>query len=205
MPGGSIDDVDTTKAHLHEYLRTQRADLLRKLDGLGEYEVRRPMTPTGTNLLGLVKHTASVQLGYLGEVFDRPAGRALPWLDGEDDADMWATAQESRAEIVGLHEYSAAHSDATIEALPLDAPGAVSWWPAERRRVTLGQILVRMCTETARHAGHADILRELLDGAAGNGPGDANLADRDAAGWAAFRARIDDAAVEAGRRSTMAP
>lgn len=157
------------KAILHRYLRTRRDDLLGKLDGLAEYDARRPLTPTGTNLLGLVKHVASVELGYFGEVFGRPAAMELPWLDddAEPDADMWASPQETREQIVELHRFSAEHSDATIEALPLDAPGAVPWWPEERRHVTLHQILVHMCAETAQHLGHADILRELIDGTTG--------------------------------------
>jgi uncharacterized damage-inducible protein DinB len=189
------------KETLHRYLRTSRASLLGKLDGLSEYDVRRPMTPTGTNLLGLVKHVASVELGYFGEVFGRPGERDLPWFadDAEPDADLWATEAESLDSVVELHRYSAAHSDATIEALPLDAPGDVPWW-GPRRAVTLQQILVHMCVETARHAGHADILRELIDGAVGDGPGDANLTGRSAAEWAAHRARIEAAARSAGRR-----
>ena len=154
------------------------------------------MTPTGTNLLGLVKHVASVELGYFGEVFGRDPGRGLPWYaDGaEPDADMWATADESRESVVELHHYSAARTDATIEALPLDAPGEVPWWPAERRAVTLQRILVHMVVETSRHAGHADILRELIDGRAGQYAGDANVPGRTAEEWAAFRARIEEAA-----------
>src|SRR3712207_8793167 len=97
------------KSALLGYLRRCRAALLAKLDGLGEYDVRRPMTPTGTNLLGLVKHVAYVQLGYFGEVFGRPSGRPYPWDDGgEPDADMWATAQERRDGIVELSRFSAA-------------------------------------------------------------------------------------------------
>ncbi|MCU1528647.1 MAG: hypothetical protein JWP75_2410 [Frondihabitans sp.] len=189
---GSMDEKTT----LHGYLTIRRSDLLGKLDGLSEYDARRPLTPTGTNLLGLVKHVASVQLAYFGEVFDRPAERVAPWLvDGaEDDADMWVTADESRAEIVDFHHYSAAHADATIEALAIDAEGAVPWWPEERRRVDLQQILVHMCVETARHAGHADIVRETIDGAIGNGASDPNIPGRSAAEWATFRARIESAA-----------
>lgn len=63
------------KGILLKYLRARRGELLAKLDGLDEYDIRRPMTPTGTNLLGLVKHVASVELGYFGEVFGRPSGR----------------------------------------------------------------------------------------------------------------------------------
>ncbi|MHA7222197.1 DinB family protein [Arthrobacter sp. RHLT1-20] len=187
------------KAILHGYLRTRRADLLGKLDGLSEYDVRRPLTPTGTNLLGLVKHVASVELGYFGEVFGRPSGVELPWFadDAAPDADLWATADETREQIIELHRVSAAHSDATIEALPLVAPGEVPWWAGERRHVTLHQILVHMCVETAHHLGHADILRELIDGTAGQRPGDPNLSQRTAAEWAGHRARIEAAAGEA--------
>src|SRR3954466_13285687 len=123
------------KATLLDYLQGRRADLLGKLDGLGEYDVRRPMTPTGTNLLGLVKHVAYVQLGYFGEAFGRPSGRPYPWDDGgEEDADVWATADESREEVVELYRFSAAHADATIEALPLDAVGEVPWGRRGRGR-----------------------------------------------------------------------
>lgn len=193
------------KATLHRYLRTRRSQLLAKLDGLGEYECRRPMTPTGTNLLGLVKHVASVELGYFGEVFGRPSGRDLPWFDdaAEPDADMWATAGETRDEIVELHRFSAAHSDATIESLPLDAPGVVPWWPEERRHVTLQQMLVHMCAETAQHLGHADILRELIDGAAGQGPNDPNLPVRSAAEQSAHFDRLEAAAREAAAHATI--
>lgn len=188
------------KTMLLRYLRSSRADLLSKLDGLGEYDAHRPLTPTGTSLLGLVKHVAGVELGYLGDTFGRPSGRVLPWLadDAEPDADMWATADETREQIIELHRFSAAHSDATIEALPLDAVGEVPWWPPERRKVTLEHIIVHMCVETARHAGHADILRELMDGVAGQRPGDANVPGRTAEEWAGYRARIEAAAHEAG-------
>jgi len=187
------------KETLQRYLRNARNDLLSKLDGLDEYAVRRPMTPTGTNLLGLVKHVASVQLGYLTDVFGRPTGRELPWFaDGaEPDADFWAPATESRDEIVELHNFSAAKSDETIAALPLDAPGEVPWWPPERRDVTLRQIIVHVGVETARHAGHADIVRELIDSAVGMRPGDANVTGRTSAQWEQHRARVEEAAREA--------
>ena len=184
------------KERLHHYLRVRRDNLLGKLDGLSEYDIRRPLTPTGTNLLGLVKHVASVELGYFGEVFGRPSGRHLPWLDDDasPDADMWASADESTDFIVELHRFAAARSDATIEALPLDALGVVPWWPEERRHVTLHQILVHMVAERAQHLGHADILRELIDGSAGQRPGDPNLTVRSAEEWAAHRAAIEAAA-----------
>ncbi|MGH2395291.1 MAG: DinB family protein, partial [Candidatus Limnocylindria bacterium] len=111
------------KADLHRYLQSGREALLWKLEGLSEYDLRRPLTPTGTNLLGLVKHVASVELGYFGETFGRQHGEALPWFedDAEPNADMWASADESREQIVGLYHRAWAHSDATIDALALDA------------------------------------------------------------------------------------
>jgi uncharacterized damage-inducible protein DinB len=183
-------------------LRSLRGDLLSKLEGLDEYQVRRPMTPTGTNLLGLVKHVASVELGYFTEVFGRDPGRELPWFrdEAEPDADLWVPVDETRQEIVDLHHHSARLSDATIAELELDAPGVVPWWPPERRQVTLHQILVHMLVETARHTGHADIIRELIDGHAGMGPNDRNLTSRTAQEWVSHVARIEDAARRAGHQ-----
>jgi uncharacterized damage-inducible protein DinB len=157
------------KADLHDYLRDARKAVLWKLEGLTEYDVRRPLVPTGTNLLGLVKHLVTVEWGHFGAAFGRPFEESLPWVndDAEPNADMWATADESRERIVGLYRRVAAHSDVVIDALPLDAVGHVPWWPPEFSEVTLHRILVHTIAEAHRHAGHADIVRELVDGAVG--------------------------------------
>ena len=193
------------KRILHRYLDNQRKALVAKLDGVGERDVRWPMTRTGTNLLGLVKHVASIELGYFGEVFDRPSNVPLPWFDegAETNADMWATAEEPREDIVALYQRAAVHADATIEALTLDSPGRVPWWPPERQQVTLQQIMVHVTAEIARHAGHADIIRELIDGAAGDNDG--NLPDQTAQEWASYRRRLEEAAAEAAQRAEDAP
>lgn len=187
------------KADLQRYLSSGRQALLWKLDGLSEYDMRRPMTPTGTNLLGLVKHLATVELEYFGAVFDRPTAEPLPWLaeDAEPNADMWATAEQSRHDIVGLYHRAWAHADATIEALPLGATGCVPWWGEGRREVTLHRILVHVIAETHRHAGHADILRELLDGTAGLRPGTVNMPPVPAEWWGQYRQRLEQAAQDA--------
>jgi hypothetical protein len=188
------------KADLHSYLQSARDAVLWKLDGLAEYDMRRPMVPTGTNLLGLVKHLASVESGYFGEVFGRPFPEPLPWFEGdvEPNADMFATADESSSDIIAFYRRVWAHADATIETLPLDALGRVPWWPDDRNPVTLHRILVHMTAETHRHAGHADIVRELIDGAAGVLPGRTNLAPGDDAWWETYRAHLEDIARSAG-------
>lgn len=192
------------KADLHRYLQLGREALLWKLDGLTEYDVRRPVVRTGTNLLGLVKHVATVEAGYFGAVFDRPFDEPMPWIGPGTDpnADMWATADETRERIVDLYRRVWDHADATIDGLGLEAVGRVPWWPAERREVTLHRILVHVATETHRHAGHADIVRELIDGAVGLRADNDNMAPGDDAWWRDYRDRLDRVAVEAQRIST---
>ncbi|MCP2364127.1 hypothetical protein HD597_011147 [Nonomuraea thailandensis] len=187
------------KSDLHHYLRTARESLVWKLDGLSEYDVRRPLTPTGTNLLGLVKHLASVELGYFGDTFGHPHGESLPWFEdgAEVNADMWATPGESREQIIALYHRAWAHADATIEKLPLDAPGHVAWWPADRNPTSLHRVLVHVLAETHRHAGHADIVRELIDGAVGRQESDILPSD-DRAWWSDYRERLEQAARQAG-------
>lgn len=189
------------KAELAQYLQAGRDALLWKLEGLSELDARRPLVSSGTNLLGLVKHLSAVEAGYLGETFGRPFGEPLPGLEdgAEPDADMWATAEESREQVVGVYRRVWAHADATVAALDLTAPGRVRWWPPERAEVTLRRVLVHLVAETHRHAGHADVVRELVDGSAGLRAGN-DLPGRDAAGWTAHRARVQRAAEEAAGR-----
>jgi uncharacterized damage-inducible protein DinB len=183
------------KADLHRYLQVAREAVLWKLEGLSEYDVRRPVVRTGTNLLGLVKHLAGVEAGYLGEVFGRRFDEPMPWYEeeAEPDADLWATGDETRDGLVALYRRVWAHADTTIAELPLDAPARVPWWPPDRQEVTLQLILLHVATETHRHAGHADILRELLDGTVGLRAEADNLT-RDDAGWDAHRERLETVA-----------
>lgn len=192
--------ADDQKAKLLRYLRVGREAVLWKLEGLSDYDVRRPMTPTGTNLLGLVKHLACVDAGYFGAAFGRPFPEPiLAWdSDAGFNADMYAAADETRADIEGLYRRVWAHSDATIEALPLDAPGEVPWW-GDSGPVTLHTVLVHMIAETDRHAGHADIVRELIDGSVGIRADNSNLPEGDTAQWASYRERLEEIARQAGK------
>ncbi|MGL5816566.1 MAG: DinB family protein [Phycicoccus sp.] len=189
------------------YLARGREALRWKLDGLSEYDLRRPLTPTGTNLLGIVKHVASTELGYFTDVLGRPSGIPLPWLedDAEDEADMWATPEESTASVLELYDAAAEHTERNVRELGLDAVGEVPWWPPERQRVTVHLLLTHLIAETHRHAGHADIVRELVDGAAGMLVSAVNLPDRDAAWWAAHRERVAAAARQASGTTAADP
>lgn len=191
------------KSTLKRYLQAQRDALLWKLDGLSERDARWPMTPTGNNLLGLVKHVASMEAGYFGYVFGRPAPEPMPWLDddAEPNADFWATPEQTIEWVTDFYRRTIAHSDATIDALALDDTGNVPWWPADRNPVTLHWILVHMIAETARHAGHADIVRETLDGAIGLRQGVSNLPDRDAQWWTGYVEKLKRTAEEAQYRT----
>lgn len=137
---------------------------------MGEYDLRRPVVLSGTNLLGLVKHLAGVEYGYFVEAFGRPRPERLPWVDDGSiwhDADMWATPDQPAAGVVALYRRAAGHADRTITELDLDAPAVVAHWPAHRRQTTLAVLLVHMVVETSQHAGHADLARELIDGRVG--------------------------------------
>jgi hypothetical protein len=189
------------KADLHRCLQAARESLLWKLDGLSEYDIRRPLTPTGTNLLGLVKHLAGVELWYFGDAFGRPPSGPRPWSedDARNNADMWAAASEPRDQIVGMYRRAWAHSDETIRMLALDAPGYVPWWPNDRREVTLHRILVHVVAESHRHAGHADIVRELIDGAVGLQADNGDLRPGGREWWENYRNQLEDVAREASQ------
>jgi hypothetical protein len=184
--------VPDLKEELHRKLQTSRAALLSKLDDLSEYDRRRPMTPTGTNLLGLVKHLAGLEYGYLGESFGFPGPESMSWMeDGSvwEGGDMWAKPDESSEYITGLYRRAGAHADSVIAALDLESPGSVKHWPEDRRATTLGVLLIRMVAETAQHAGHADIVRELIDGKGGP---DQDAVDEST--WRAYVAQVETAA-----------
>jgi hypothetical protein len=178
---------------LHRYLQQARDSLIRSLDGLSEHDIRRPMTPTATNLLGLVKHLVGLELGYLGDCVGRPAPFLLPWNeDGSvwDSGDMWAKPDETREYIVDLYRQAWRHSDESIDELPLDAPASVSWWAEGRRETTFGSLLVRVLEDTAQHAGQADIVREIIDGQAGKDKSDIG----DEEWWTNYVKRVQEAA-----------
>ena len=175
-------DLSDPKAALQHYLQETRDNLVWKLDGLSEREARLPRTGTGTNLLGVVKQALNVEAGYFGPTFGRrfpTPGELVGDQTFEDDpqADWYATADETKDGLIDLYRRVGAFADETIADLPLDAPGRVPWWAPERQAVTLHRIIVHVIVDLARHAGHADILREQLDRTVGLKPGNTNVPD----------------------------
>lgn len=189
----AMDDLADPKTMLTRYLQQAREGLLLKLDGLSERELRLPRTPTGTSLLGIVKHCANTEWGYLLATFGRPFADEHLLVPNDayaDDpqADWYATADETAAGLVELYHRVGEAAAETIRALPLETVGRVPWWPEGRDAATLHHLVVRVIDDTSRHAGHADILRELHDGAIGLNPDFPNIPD--GVDWPAYVARL---------------
>ena len=188
-----MPDLTEPKAALQHYLQENREALLWKLEGLGERDLRMPRTPTGTNLIGIVKHMVNVEIGYFGDTFGRvwptPEERIpIDVFDTDPQADWYATESETCAGIVDLYRRVWSFADETIAGLPLDARGRVPWWREESNPVTLERIVVHVIGDLARHVGQADILREQVDGAAGLTANGSNLPDGQ--DWPAYVARL---------------
>ena len=165
-PARRVPFTGDEKESLYVALDRHRDVVLWKLDGLDDEQLRRRMTPSGTSLLGLVKHLASVEYGWFCDTFGRST-EPLPDVDENPEADMRVEPGESTADILAFYGRARAAADAVIDELDVEARGTA--WFGEP--VTLRWVPVHMVEETARHAGHVDILRELIDGAAGDHPG----------------------------------
>jgi hypothetical protein len=150
------------KESLHAFLNKQRSIMLWKLDGVRDDDLRRPMLPSGTHLLGLIKHLAAVEYGWFLTTFGRPT-EPLPFDEDDEDADLRVEPGETTEDILAFYARARAAADALIDELDLDAIGTA--WTGEA--VSLRWVLLHMIEETARHAGHADIVRELIDGRTG--------------------------------------
>lgn len=209
-------DEEARRALVRRHLQDVREAVLWKLEGLSERDARRPLTPTGTNLAGLVKHCANVEYGYFGPTFGRTwagdheagAGTARgdsaglvtdEQYDADPQADWFLTADESVTGVVDLYRRVWTFADETLD-LPLDTTGRVPHWPAERSAVTLESIAWHVVIDLTRHAGHADILREGLDGVVGRYAGRDNMpgAGELSGGWSGYVANLQRLADEAG-------
>ena len=157
--------VADERASLTGWLDYHRATLLQKCEGLTDDQLRRPMVPSGTSLLGLVKHLTEVEHGWFVRTFAQLDEPYLFATDDDPDADMAATAQETTEDLIAGYRRACARSREIVAA----AASLDDVVPHRRLgSVDLRWILTHMVEETARHNGHADILRELLDGSVGD-------------------------------------
>ena len=150
------------KATLAVYLDFHRATLLRKVEGLTEEEARRTPLPSGTSLWGLVAHLVYVERWWFADVVGG-LDVTYPWSDEDPDADWRGEEFGSLGALVAAYEQECARSRAVLDAADL---GAVVT-PEGRLPCNVRAVAVHMVEENARHVGHADILRELIDGATG--------------------------------------
>jgi uncharacterized damage-inducible protein DinB len=190
-------DMSDPKTVLHHYLQETRDALIWKLDGLSERDARLPRTPTGNNLLGVVKHSLNIEAGYFGPTFGREfptPDELVPTLayEKEPQADWYAREDEAKDGLIDLYRRVGAFADQTIEQLPLDAPGRVPWWRPGNQDVTLQRVIVHVIYDLARHAGHADIMREQHDLAVGWQPANTNIPD--AYDWPAYVTKLTELA-----------
>lgn len=146
------------------FLDFLRATLLWKIEGLSDEELRRSMTRSGVSLLGIVKHSTTVERFWFQRVF-RGEDEPDPWREGDPDADWRIEPGETTAQIVELYRAETERSRANVAGQAWAARAAGPPWPGQTQ--TLGWILTHMVEEVARHCGHADLLRESIDGATG--------------------------------------
>ncbi|HEX3788573.1 MAG TPA: DinB family protein [Pseudonocardiaceae bacterium] len=151
------------KESLRVALDRHRDVVVWKTSGLTDEQLRRPLTPSGTTLLGLVKHLSWVEYGWFCETFGRET-EPMPFDLDDPDADLRIEPDETTADIVALYARARAAADQVIDELPIEQLGKAWFGDA----VSLRWVLIHMVEETARHAGHLDILRELIDGVAGD-------------------------------------
>ena len=148
-------DIGDDRTTLTSLLRYQRESVVGKLDGLSDDDARRSPVPTGTSLLWLVKHLTRAEALW---VLHRFAGQPL------DIADDALTADDSVAAVVAGYRAMWARVDGVVAAASMDDLCVAS----DTAEVPdLRWVLAHLLQETARHAGHADILRELIDGQTG--------------------------------------
>lgn len=184
---------DAMKTILKNHLQACRNDLMWKLTGLSERDLRLPQTATGLNLVGVVKHMANVEIGYFGDTFGRPWPNSdeivtQRQFESDPQADWYATENETADSVLDFYKRVWVFADETIDTHALDAQGTVPHWPAERAAVSLQQIMVHVIVDLARHVGQADIVRENMDGQVGLNPRSPNMPeDQD---WEAYLAKL---------------
>jgi uncharacterized damage-inducible protein DinB len=148
------------KQVLAGFLDHYRKVLLDICEGLSDEDLRRSFVPSRTSILGMIKHLAYVERGWFQEGI---AGRDVEFPVGDDISELEFRIEpgETTEEVLDFYRAECAESRAILEAASLDA---IWLHPQRSEDFNVRWIVVHMIEETARHAGHADILRELIDG-----------------------------------------
>lgn len=155
VPRVDSGELDTALA----FLSFARHCVLKKADGLSEEQLRRVLVDSGTSILGLVQHLAEAERCWFG--------RHLAGVIRDADWDLGMAVSADRAAADVLRDYQAAIEDSDRAIRAAADPDTRFAIPVDGNRYTLRWVMAHMTSETARHAGHADILREQLDGTTG--------------------------------------
>lgn len=162
---GTPNVLADEKTTLQAFLRYLRAAVIAKVTAVDEAHARREMVASGKSLLGLVKHLTVMELGWFSHAYAGQDPQATP--------DQQVTDSDTVTSVVAAYQVAAARSDEVVaRCTDLDAPGVRTLRASAPAHPTLRWILVHLIEDTARHAGHADVLREQIDGVAGNWRGD---------------------------------
>ena len=152
-------------AMLTSWLEYHRATLAMKCDGLSEEQLRvRSVEPASMSLLGLVRHMADVERNWFRRVLNGEDAPGIYWSDAEPDGDFDLVDTASATEAFSTWKAECDHASALLAgATSADAIGT----GRDGEQISLRWILVHMIEEYARHNGHADLLRERIDGVVG--------------------------------------
>ncbi|TLK54308.1 DinB family protein [Glutamicibacter sp. V16R2B1] len=185
-------EVTARKQRLRRYLDHARQAALWKAENLDEAQLRRPMVPSGTNVLGVINHLAVMEFGYFSYCLKRPVDspRAVQAFTSEDPmADFVVEADTGAADVLQFYRQAIDAASTAFEELELDAPASVPWW-GEDSETTLEHLMLHMVEETSRHAGHLDLVRELIDGQTGLSAQNGNLPEFSDEQWKEHYARL---------------
>ena len=153
------------KEVLGGFLDHYRKTMLAICEGLTEEQVRKPMVASGTSLLGMMQHLAWTERGWFTEVVAQQKVD-YPFDEEDPDADFKVADDVTKEEIFDLYRQACDESRAILEKASLDD---LAWVEYRKLNYNVRWVVVHMIEETARHAGHADILREMIDGRIGAG------------------------------------
>ncbi|MFG3189728.1 DinB family protein [Streptomyces omiyaensis] len=164
-----VPPVADERDGLLAYLAQQRRNLRVTAHGLTDHQARMTPTASGLSIGGLVKHAARCEAGWTDLILQRRRGPRRT-ADESDSAEFALTAEETLADVLEQYGAAARETDAVIAGIadlgrPVPVPQGLPWFPADVPNWSVRWVLLHLIEETSRHGGHADIIRESIDGA----------------------------------------